>query len=187
VSFLVNELTTKQFEMLHKLVPKADLFGFLVNPAFEAAGTQTADAQNAARALGLRLLVQNAKTPGEIDAAFAALVEQKAGGLVTISEPFLNSRRDQLVALAARHALPVLYPVRDYVNAGGLISYGTSIIDAYRQVGVYVGRILKGEKPSDLPVLRPTKLELVINLKTAKTLGLKVPAAVLALADEVIE
>jgi putative ABC transport system substrate-binding protein len=187
VSFLVNELTTKQFEMLNKLVPNADLFCFLVNPAFEAAGTQTADAQNAARALGLRLLVQNAKTPGEIDAAFAALVEQKAGGLVTISEPFLNSRRDQLVALAARHALPVLYPVRDYVNAGGLISYGTSIIDAYRQVGVYVGRILKGEKPSDLPVLRPTKLELVINLKTAKTLGLKVPAAVLALADEVIE
>jgi putative tryptophan/tyrosine transport system substrate-binding protein len=187
VSFLVNELTTKQFEMLHKLTPKADLFGFLVNPAFEAAASQTGDAQDAARALGLRLLVLNVKTPSEIDVAFAGLVKQQAGGLVTISEPFLNSRRDQIVALAARHSLPVLYPARDYVVAGGLMSYGTSIIDAYRQVGVYTGRILKGEKPSDLPVLRPTKLELVINLKTAKTIGLEVPPAVLALADEVIE
>jgi len=187
VSFLVNELTTKQFEMLHKLVPNADLFGFLVNPAFGAAGLQTRDAQDAARALGLRLLVLNAKTPSEIDAAFAALVQQQAGGLVTISEPFLNSQRDQLVMLGTRHSLPVLYPARDYVLAGGLMSYGTSIIDAYRQVGVYTGRILNGEKPSDLPVLRPTKLELVINLKTAKILGLKIPEAVLALADEVIE
>jgi putative ABC transport system substrate-binding protein len=187
VSFLVNELTTKQFEMLHKLVPNAALFGFLVNPAFGAAGSQTKDAQDAARALGLRLLVLNAETPSEIDAAFAALVQQQASGLVTIAEPFLNSRRDQLVALAALHSLPVLYSLRDYVVAGGLISYGTSILDAYRQVGVYAGRILKGEKPSDLPVMRPTKLELAINLKAAKALGLKVPETVLALADEVIE
>jgi putative ABC transport system substrate-binding protein len=165
VSFLVNELTTKQFEMLHKLVPNAALFGFLVNPVFGAVGSQTKDAQDAARALGLRLLVLNAETPSEIDAAFAALAQQQAGGLVAIAEPFLNSRRDQLVALAALHSLPVLYSLREYVVAGGLISYGTSILDAYRQVGVYTGRILKGEKPSDLPVMRPTKLELAINLK----------------------
>ena len=187
VSFLVNELTTKQFEMLRKLVPNAASFGFLVNPAFAAAASQTRDAEDAARALGLRLLVVSATTPSEIDAAFAALVQQQAGGLVTISEPFMNSRREQLVSLAARHALPVLYPDRDYVAAGGLISYGTSIVDAYRQVGVYAGRILKGEKPSDLPVVRPTKLELTINLKTAKALGLKVPETVLALADDVVD
>jgi putative ABC transport system substrate-binding protein len=187
VSFLVNELTTKQFEMLHKLVPKATAFGFLVNPDFGAAGSQTRDAQNAAAALGLELFVLNAKTPSEIDAAFATLMQRQASGLITISEPFLNSRRDQLVALAARQSLPALYPVRDYVAAGGLVSYGTSIVDAYRQVGVYTGRILKGENPSDLPVVRPTKLELAINLKTAKTLGLKVQETVLALADEVIE
>ena len=139
------------------------------------------------RALGRQLLVLTAKTESEIDAAFATLVQQKAGGLVTISEPFLNSRRNQIVVLAARHSLPTLYPNRDYVVSGGLVSYGTSITGAYREVGVYTGRILKGEKPADLPVVRPTKLELVINLKTAKTLGLAVPGSVLALADEVIE
>lgn len=187
VSFLVNELTAKQFDVLHKTVPQAGLFAFLVNPDVAFAGSQTRDAQEAARALGHQVLVLTARTPSEIDAAFATLVQQHAGGLVTISDPFLNSRRDQIVALAARHSLPAIYPVRDYVVAGGLMSYGTSIIDAYRQVGVYTGRILKGEKPADLPVLRPTKLELVVNRKTAKTLGLDVPAAVLALADEVIE
>ena len=187
VSFLVNELTAKQFEMLHKTVPKAGLFGFLVNADVAYAGSQTKDAQVAARALGHQLLVLTAKTESEIDAAFATLVQRKAGGLVTISEPFLNSRRDQIVALAARHSLPTIYPVRDYVVAGGLISYGTSITGAYRQVGVYTGRILKGEKPANLPVVRPTKLELVINLKTAKTLGLSLPGEVLAIADEVIE
>ena len=134
-----------------------------------------------------QVLVLNAKTESDIDAAFETLAQQKAGGLVTISEPFLNSRRDQIIALAARHALPALYPVRDYVTAGGLVSYGTSIVGAYREVGVYTGRILKGEKPTDLPVVRPTKLELVINLKTAKTLSIDVPARVLALADEVVE
>lgn len=187
VSFLVNELTTKQFEMLHKTVPGAALFGFLVNPDVAFAGSQTKDAQQAARALGLQLLVLPAKTESEIDAAFATLVQQKASGLVTISEPFLNSRRDQIVALAARHSLPTLYPVRDYAVAGGLVSYGTSITGAYREVGVYTGRILKGEKPADLPVVRPTKLELVINLKTAKSLGLDISGSVLALADKVIE
>jgi putative ABC transport system substrate-binding protein len=187
VSFLVNELTSKQIEMLHTMVPKASLFGFLVNPDVAYAKTQTTDAQNAARALGLQLLVLNAKTESEIEAAFRTLVEQKAGGLVTISEPFLNSRRDQIVELANRHSLPTLYPVRDYVEAGGLVSYGTSIVDAYHEVGVYTGRILKGEKPADLPVVRPTKLELVINLKTAKALGLVISPSVLALTNDVIE
>jgi len=187
VSFLVNELTKKQFEVLHQILPKAALIGFLVNPAVAYARSQTTEAQDAARALGRQLFVVTARTESEIDAAFAALVKKLAGGVITISDPFLNSRRDQIVALAARHSLPALYPVRDYVAAGGPMSYGTSIIGAYRQVGVYTGRILKGEKPADLPVMRPTKLELVINLKTAKTLDLTIPPALIALADEVIE
>jgi len=187
VSFLVNELTSKQFEMLHKLLPKASLLGFLVNPDVAYAKSQIKDAEDAARVLGHQLLVLSAKTKAEIDAAFDTLVQRKAGGLVTISEPFLNSRRDQLVELAARHSLPTLYPVRDYVAAGGLVSYGTSIVGAYREVGVYTGRILKGEKPADLPVVRPTKLELVINLKTAKALGIEIHPQLLATADEVVE
>jgi len=187
VSFLVNELTSKQFQMLHSLSPKASLFGFLVNPDVAYAKSQTRDAEDAARALGHRLLVLTAKNESEIDAAFNTLVQQKAGGLVTISEPFLNSRRDQIVKLAARHSLLTLYPVRDYVTAGGLVSYGTSIIGAYHEVGVYTGRILNGEKPAELPVVRPAKLELVINLRTARSLGIEVPATVLAVADEVIE
>jgi len=187
VSFLVNELTSKQLEMLHTLVPKASSFGFLVNPDVEFARSQAKDAEDAARALGLRLSVLDARTESDIDTVFTTLAREKAGGLVTISEPFLNSRRDQIIALAARHSLPTLYPVRDYVALGGLVSYGTSIVGAYREVGVYVGRILKGEKPTDLPVVRPTKLELVINLKTARALGLTVPPTLLARADEVIE
>jgi ABC-type uncharacterized transport system substrate-binding protein len=187
VSFLVNELTAKQLEVPHQTIPREGLIGFLVNPAFANAASQMREAQNAAHALGHQLVVLTARTESEIDAAFATLVQQRARGLVTISDPFLNSRRDQLVALAAHHSLPALYPVRDYVVAGGLMSYGTSITDAYRQVGDYTGRILKGEKPADLPVMRPTKLELAINLKTAKALGLDVPPTLLALADEVIE
>jgi len=187
VSFLVNELTKKQFEVLHQILPKAALIGFLVNPAVAYARSQTTEAQDAARALGRQLFVVTARTESEIDAAFAALVKKLAGGVITISDPFLNSRRDQIVALAARHSLPALYPVRDYVAAGGPMSYGTSIIGAYRQVGVYTGRILKGEKPADLPVMRPTKLDLVINQKTAKALDLTIPPALIALADEVIE
>ena len=187
ISFLVNKLTAKQFEVLHQMVPTAALIGFLVNPEFAYAKSQTAEAHDAARALKREILVVTARTESEIGAAFATLAKRQAGALVTTSDPFLNSRRDQIVALAARHSLPTLYPARDYVAAGGLMSYGTSFTDAYHQVGIYIGRILKGEKPADLPVMRPTKLELVINLKTAKTIGLEVPAAVLALADEAIE
>lgn len=148
---------------------------------------QALEAEQAARALGLQLLVVNATNESQIELAFKTLVDRRAGGLITISEPFLNSRRGRLIELAGRHKLPALYPVRDYVTAGGLMSYGTSIVAAYRQVGVYTGRILKGERPADLPVVRSTKLELVINLRTAKALSLDVPDRVLALADEVIE
>jgi len=163
------------------------LFGFLINPEVAYAKGQALEAEQAARALGLQLLVVNATNESQIELAFKTLVDRRAGGLITISEPFLNSRRGRLIELAGRHKLPALYPVRDYVTAGGLMSYGTSIVAAYRQVGVYTGRILKGERPADLPVVRSTKLELVINLRTAKALSLDVPDRVLALADEVIE
>jgi putative ABC transport system substrate-binding protein len=187
VSFLVNELTLKQFDVLHQMVPKAALVAFLINPAFAYAAVQTEQAHTAARALGRKLLVLEARNEDEIDASFAKLVTQQAGALITTSDPFLNSRRDQLVALSIHHSVPTLYPARDYVAAGGLMSYGASFRDAYRQVGVYIGRILKGEKPADLPVMQSTKLDLVINLKAAKALGLDVPATLLATTDEVVQ
>jgi ABC-type uncharacterized transport system substrate-binding protein len=187
VSFLVNELTKKQIEVLHEMVPKAASIGLLVNPTVAYAGSQTTEARDAAHALGSRLVVVAAKTEAEIDRAFATLAKEQAGGVFTTSDPFLNSRREQIIALAARYSLPALHPLRDYVVAGGLMSYGTSITDAYHQVGAYTGRIIKGEKPADLPVMRPTKLELVINASTARTLHLGVPPMLLAQADEVIE
>jgi putative ABC transport system substrate-binding protein len=143
--------------------------------------------QDAARALGQQLVVLNAGTDGDIDAAFTALVQQRAGALLATGSSFISSRRDRLIALASRHAVPAIYQIRDFPAAGGLISYGASLADAYRQAGVYAGRVLKGDKPSDLPVLQPTKFALVINLKTAKALGLELSPSVLALADEVIE
>jgi putative tryptophan/tyrosine transport system substrate-binding protein len=187
VASLGKVLVAKQFELLRELVPTAEGFAFLVNPNNAVAALDTSDAQAAASTLGQKLLVVKARTESEIDKAFASAVEQRSGGLLVQVDPFLQSRRDQLLALAARHGLPAVYYWRDYAAAGGLMSYGTSLRDALRLVGTYTGRILKGENPADLPVQQSVKVELVINLKTAKTLHIEVPTSILLRADEVIE
>jgi putative ABC transport system substrate-binding protein len=187
VSFLSNSLGSKRLELLHQLVPAAAAIGFLVNPANPNAQSEANDVQAAARVLGLQIHVENASSGRELDAAFAHFVQQRVNALFVASDAFFTARREQLAGLAARHALPASYALRDHVAAGGLMSYGASLTDSFRQGGVYTGRILKGEKPSDLPVMQPIRFELVINLKTARALGLEVPATVLARADEVIE
>jgi putative ABC transport system substrate-binding protein len=159
----------------------------LVNPKSPTAAPSIRGAEEAARAKGLQLSILNANTETEIDAAFAAVVDQKADGLIVAADPFFDTRREQLVAPAARYKIPTIYFERDFSIAGGLISYGSSLADAYRQMGIYAGRILKGEKPADLPIQQPTKFELIINLKTAKELGLTVPPKLLFTADEVVE
>src|SRR5215813_2310849 len=182
------ELGPKQLELLHELVPTSSSIALLVNAANPVlAEPTTKNAQAAARTLGLQLHVLNASTDQEIDAAFATLVQLHAGGLVIGPDNFFNSRSEQLAALALRHQIPAIYQYREFAAAGGVMSYGGNLADAYRLVGVYTGRVLKGEKPADLPVQTPTKFELVINLRTAKALGLQVPPQLLALADEVIE
>ena len=187
VSFLLNVLAAKRVELLRAMVPTAARIGLLFNPDNPNAEADTAAAQEAARALGQETHLVHVRAEGELDAAFASLVEQRIAALFVGSDPLFVGRRDRLVALAARHGIPANYDRRELAEAGGLFSYGTNFADAHRLVGVYVGRILKGEKPADLPVLQPTKFELVINVKTAKSLGLDIPSTLLALADEVVE
>jgi putative tryptophan/tyrosine transport system substrate-binding protein len=184
---LVVEMMPKRFELLSELVPQATVIALLVNPSSPIAEHMTREVQEAARVKGVQLPILKAGTESEIDAAFASLAELHAGALVVGPDPVFFSRREQLLALASRHAVPVMYDWREFVATGGLISYGASIAAIYRQVGIYAGRILKGEKPADLPVQRPTTFELVVNLKTAKALGLTVPPSILARATEVIE
>ena len=188
VNLFTLALESKKLDLLNKLVPSGGTFAYLTNPNNPAAEERANEMRDTARSLGRPLLVVGASTPTEIDAAFATLVGQRVAALVVMADEYFDgARRAQLVALAALNAIPALYGQREYALEGGLISYGTNLRETFRQAGNYAGRILKGEKPSDLPVVRPTKFELVINLKTAKTLGLDVPAMLLATADEVIE
>ena len=180
-------LVGKQLGLLQKLVPDAALIAVLVNPDNAGAESATSQAQEAAHSTGQQLLVLKGSAEGEFDAAFATMAQQKAEGLLVATDPFFFSRRNRLVALATQHRIPAIYIFREYVAAGGLMSYGASLPEIYRQVGVYTGRILKGAKPTELPVMQSTKFEFVINLKTAKALGLTIPPSLLAIADEVIE
>jgi len=180
-------LEGKRLGLLHELVPAAALIAVLLNPTNANFQTQLRGVQDAARALGQQVSILSASTERDIDVAFATVTESRAGALLVGSDPFFNSERDQVIALAARHAIPAIYEGREFATAGGLASYGTSLADAYRQAGIYTGRILRGDKPADLPVAQPAKFEFVINLKTAKALGLDVPSGVSASADEIIE
>ena len=187
VSFLINSLGTKRLELLSQMVPKVLTIGILANPTNPDAEIETRDAQAAAQVLGRKLIVVKASTENDFEAAFATLAEQGAGALAVAGDPYIEGHRDRLIALAARNRLPAIYVLRGDPVAGGLMSYGTSVTDAARLGGVYVGAILKGAKPADLPVIQSTKFELVINLKTAKALSIDVPPSLLAIADEVIE
>jgi putative ABC transport system substrate-binding protein len=187
VNFLVTELGSKQLGLLHELVPAAARVGLLVNPKSPTPERAMRDVTAAASAIGIQVDVVQASDSREIESVFGTLVHNKADALLVVSDAFFVSRRLQLAILAARHALPAVYNVREYAEAGGLMSYGTNVRDAYRQIGVYVGRILKGAKPADLPVVQSSKFELVINLPTARALGIEVPPDLLARADEVIE
>ena len=188
IALLTVELDAKRIELLREIAPKAEIIAVLMDPNRPDADTQLKSVQLAAQVVGRRLVVASAANEGDFDATFETLVQARVGALLVSASPLFTSRRDHLVALAARHAIPTIFQFREFVAAaGGLICYGASVTEAYHQAGVYAGRILRGEKPSDLPVVQPTKFELVINLKTAKALGLEVPPALLARADEVIE
>src|SRR5262249_1192613 len=187
VSLLTTRLEPQRLEVLHEAVPGASVIGLLVNSNFPDVETQLKDVLAAARGLGLQITVLNASSERDIDTAFATLVQQRVGALHVASSPFFNGRREQLVALATRNAIPAIFEWPEFVALGGLMSYGTNLADGYRQVGVYAGKILRGDKPADLPVQQLVKVELVINLKTAKALGLTIPLPLIGRADKVIE
>jgi putative ABC transport system substrate-binding protein len=185
---LVTPLAAKRLELLHELVPSVSAIAYLVNPSSVAfTESEMIEVRKVARSLDLELHVLNASTAGEIDAAFATFAQPRAAALLISGESFLTSRREQIIALVAHHAVPTIYNQREWTRAGGLMSYGFDTLEHYRQIGIYVGRILNGERPADLPVQQSTKIELVINLKTAKALGITVPITMLGRADEVIE
>jgi putative tryptophan/tyrosine transport system substrate-binding protein len=187
ISMLASQLETKKLQLLHGVVPKATTIGLLGNPSNANFQVITGELSEATQTLGLQLEIVKATAPPEFGAAFAALVQQGVGALVVGADPFFNSQRKALAELAARHAIPAIYEWREFAVAGGLMSYGTSLSEAYQQAGIYIGRIVRGEKPTDLPVVQPAKFEFVLNLKTAKVLGIDIPPMLLAIADEVIE
>jgi putative ABC transport system substrate-binding protein len=185
--FLTGAIESKRLGLLRELVPSAATIGVLLNPNSPAAELQLRDIPDAARTIGQTIAILEARTERDIDAAFATLIQRQVGALLVASDPLFSNRRDQIVALATRYSVPTIYYLREFATAGGLMSYGANLVDAFRHLGIYTGRILSGEKPADLPVMQPTKFELVLNLKTSKALGLTVPDRLLALADEVIE
>ena len=187
ISFLTAELGGKRVNLIAELVPNAATIALLVNPKMAETDAHIQSARKGADALGRRLIVLHASTPGELEPNFDSIVKERAGALVVQNDPFFDSQRDRLIALAAQYSIPAIFHIREYPAAGGLMSYGASLLDAYRQVGVMTGRVLKGEHPQNIPVLQPTQFELVINRKTARSLHLIIPAQMLAIADEVIE
>jgi putative tryptophan/tyrosine transport system substrate-binding protein len=187
VTIMTNLLKAKRLGLLHELVPGAALIGVLMNPKFPITARGLQDLDEAARTIGQRLVISNASNDEELDAAFASLVQEHVGALFVGADPYFNTRRDRIAAFAAQQRMPAIYQFREYAVAGGLLSYGINLIDAYRQLGAYTAKVLNGARPAELPVMQPTKFELVINLKTAKALGLVIPDKLLALSDEVIE
>jgi putative ABC transport system substrate-binding protein len=187
INIIVSDLEAKRIGLLHELVPAASKIAHLVNPNYPPAATSLVEVREAAQRLGHEILLTHASNPSEIDSAFASLAQARPAALLVGADPVFNSRRSQIIDLVERLSIPTMYEVREFASSGGLMSYGTSLAEAYRLQGAYAGRILKGEKPSDLPIVRSSKFELIINLKTAKALGLTIPPSLLARADEVIE